>query len=324
MVTNFHRKSSVVWRWMAVCLLAVVIAAPMETAAQTTFSRIVVFGDSLSDPGNDFALINTQNTPPYDNIDPVTIIPHAPYAKGGHHYSNGATWVEQFAKLRGLAQYVTPAWKSAGTKAANYAVGGGRAYDDGINVNLTDQVEEFLADVGGQAPSDALYVLEFGGNDTRDILANPTPENTEDIISKAATSIAQNISTLWQHGARKFLVWNIPDLGKTPAIQTMGAQQAVSGLLYYFFNPAIDSALSQVSQLPLTEIKRFDAFLIVNEIVAHPGAYGLEVVDAACVTPKVPPFNCKEPDEYLFWDGIHPTKAVHGILAQEVAELLAQ
>ena len=79
MVTNFHRKSSVVWRWMAVCLLAVVIAAPMETAAQMTFSRIVVFGDSLSDPGNDFALIKTQNTPPYDNIDPWTRC-HSPRA----------------------------------------------------------------------------------------------------------------------------------------------------------------------------------------------------------------------------------------------------
>jgi len=323
MVTNFHRKSSVVWRGMAVCLLAVVIAAPMETAAQMTFSRIVVFGDSLSDPGNDFALINTQNTPPYDNIDPGTIIPHAPYAKGGHHYSNGATWVEQFAKFRGMAQYVTPAWQSAGTKAANYAVGGGRAYDDGINVNLPDQVNEFLADVGGQAPSDALYVIEFGGNDTRDILAGG---DFTVIIPQAATSIANNIYFLWMKGARKFLVWNIPDLSKTPAIQFMGpaVQQTVYGLLYYYFNPAIIQAIDSVSLLPGIEIKRFDAFEKVNDFVANPGAYGLEVVDEACVTPKVPPFNCKEPDEYLFWDGIHPTKAAHGILAQEVAELLAQ
>ena len=142
MVTNSRRKSSMAWRWMALCLLAAVIAAPAATAAGMEFNRIVVFGDSLSDPGNDFALINTQNTPPYDNteiMDPFMIIPHPPYAKGGHHYSNGATWVEQFARLRGLAQYVAPAWKSAGTKAANYAVGGGRARDAGDgNFNLPD------------------------------------------------------------------------------------------------------------------------------------------------------------------------------------------
>jgi outer membrane lipase/esterase len=324
MVTNFFEKPSVVWRWVALCLLAAAIAAPMPTAAQMTFSRIVVFGDSLSDPGNDFALIKTQNTPPYDNIDPGTIIPHAPYAKGGHHYSNGATWVEQFARLRGLAQDVTPAWKSAGTKAANYAVGGGRARnaDDG-NFNLPDQVEQFLADVGGQAPSDALYVIEFGGNDTRDILAGG---DANVIIPQAANSIANSIYILWLNGARNFLVWNIPDLSKTPAIQFMGAdaQLSVYGLLYLHFNPALDFALSQVSLLPGIKIKRFDAFEKVIDFVTNPEAYGLEVVDEPCVTPKVPPFNCKEPDDYLFWDGIHPTKAAHGILAQEVAELLAQ
>jgi len=323
MGTYCMRKSSVL-RWTLLVLIAAALATPTAVAGEMTFKSIVVFGDSLSDPGNDFALINAQNTPPYDNIDPGTIIPHAPYAKGGHHYSNGATWVEQFAKFRGMAQYVTPAWQSAGTKAANYAVGGGRAYDDQINKNLPQQVSRFLEDVGDyQAPSDALYVIEFGGNDTRDILAGG---DANVIIPQAANSIANSIYILWLNGARNFLVWNIPDLSKTPAIQFMGpaVEQTVYGLLYYYFNPAIMQAIDSVSLLPEIEIKRFDAFEKVNDFATNPGAYGLEVVDEACVTPKVPPFNCKEPDEYLFWDGIHPTKAAHGILAQEVAELLAQ
>ncbi len=326
MVTNFHRKSSVVWRWMTVCLLAAVIAAPGETAAQTTFSRIVVFGDSLSDPGNDFALINTQNTPPYDNIeimDPL-VIPHAPYAKGGHHYSNGATWVEQFARLRGMAQYVTPAWKSAGTKAANYAVGGGRAYDDQKNKNLPQQVSQFLADVGGQAPSDALYVIEFGGNDIRDTLFT----QNFGLINLGLMSIQENILALYDSGATKFLVWNVPDLSLTPAIIALdrarpGTQAGVLQLVN-IYNASLEVLLDALSGLSGIEIKRFDAAAAVRALVEDPGDYRLEVVDEACVTLKVPPFNCKEPDEYLFWDGIHPTKAAHGILAQEIAELLAQ
>jgi phospholipase/lecithinase/hemolysin len=39
---------------------------------------------------------------------------------------------------------------------------------------------------------------------------------------------------------------------------------------------------------------------------------------------KVTPFTCQEPDEFLFWDGIHPTKAVHGIIAQEAASVLSR
>ena len=314
------------FQWTLVVLFAIALATPTAVAGETTFKSIVVFGDSLSDPGNDFALINAQNTPPYDNelyLDDL-IIPHVPYAKGGHHYSNGATWVEQFARPRRLAQYVNPAWQSAGTKASNYAVGGGRAYDDQINKNLPQQVDRFLEDVGEHhAPSDALYVIEFGGNDARDILVSG---DAGTIIDKAANSIGNSIYLLWLNGARKFLVWNVPDLSKTPAIRAMGpdVQQAVFGLLYYFFNPALDLALFQVSQLPGIDIYRFDAFGKVNEIVTNPEAYGLDVVDKACVTPNIPPFDCKTPDDYLFWDGIHPTMVVHGIFAQEAASVLSQ
>ena len=43
---------------------------------------------------------------------------------------------------------------------------------------------------------------------------------------------------------------------------------------------------------------------------------------SACVTPSVAPFNCSSADEFLFWDGIHPTKAGHAILARETAQVL--
>ena len=38
----------------------------------------------------------------------------------------------------------------------------------------------------------------------------------------------------------------------------------------------------------------------------------------------VTPFTCANPDEFLFWDGIHPSKAVHTIVSQEAATVLAQ
>jgi outer membrane lipase/esterase len=36
----------------------------------------------------------------------------------------------------------------------------------------------------------------------------------------------------------------------------------------------------------------------------------------------VPPFICSNPDQYLFWDGLHPTKAVHAIIARQVEAFL--
>jgi len=325
MVTRFLRKSSVV-QWTLASLLVLALATP-GAADQKAFKRIVVFGDSLSDPGNAFALRKTQSTPPYDTLDPL-LIPESPYAKGGHHFSNGATWIEQFARPLGLAGSVRPAFRGLGTKAANYAVGGARAHEDGINVNLSAQVNAFLADVGGTAPSDGLHVVEIGSNDIRDALAAAASGGDPGaLIKEALGEIGRNIGALHAAGARKFLVWNTPNLRPTPAIRTLdiispGAGQAVE-VLGQAFNAGLDVLIGYLSMLPDIEIKRFDAYQLVNDMVAIPDDFGLEVVDAACVMPHIPPFECQTPDEYLFWDGIHPTRAVHAIIAHEAASVLA-
>jgi phospholipase/lecithinase/hemolysin len=294
------------------------------------YSGIVVFGTSLSDSGNAFTLRGGTNTPPDYLVNPL-LIPSAPYASGGHHFSNGATWIEQFARSLGLAGSVRPAFASSSPEATNYAVGAARAYDDGINVNLADQVNAFLADVNGGAPSDALYVIEMGSNDIRDaIVAFQTggPGAAQAILQQALQSIAVNIQTLHAAGAREFLVWIPPNVALTPALQSLArVNPAVTQLatgLTLAFNSGLKAALAGLSQLPGITITQLDAYTLLNTIAAAPGAYGLTDVTTACLTPNVPPFFCQTPDEYLFWDGIHPSGATHAITAQEAARVLAQ
>src|SRR5262245_37149922 len=123
-------------RGSVLSLVALVLLAPSWAAAQVTFQRIVVFGTSLSDPGNAFALLGQANTPPYDTLDPF-LIPSAPYARGGHHFSNGATWIEQLARPLGFAGDVRSAFQGSGVRSSNYAVGGARARDEGINYDFS-------------------------------------------------------------------------------------------------------------------------------------------------------------------------------------------
>lgn len=292
------------------------------------YSGIVVFGTSLSDPGNAFALRGGTNTPPDYLVNPL-LIPNAPYARGGHHFSNGATWIEQLARSLGLAGSVRPAYASDSLNATNYAVGAARAYNDGQNVNLSDQVQAFLADHGSGAPSGALYVIEMGGNDIRDaIVAYQTGglPAAQNILSQAIMSIAQNIQVLHGAGARHFLVWLPPNPGLTPALQTLnqvspGVVQLAT-VLTQLFNANLSATLSQLSQLPGITIRTLDASALLNTIVSDPSAYGLTNTTAACLVPDAAPFFCQEPDEYLYWDGIHPTRAAHAIVAAIAASIL--
>ena len=59
-------------------------------------------------PGNAFVLLGEAGTPHDFTLNPF-LVPSAPYAKGGHHFSNGATWVEQYASSVGLGDSVRPA-----------------------------------------------------------------------------------------------------------------------------------------------------------------------------------------------------------------------
>jgi phospholipase/lecithinase/hemolysin len=108
MVPTVHISPSSAGKLIAACLVAL-LAVPALAAAQSSFSGIVVFGTSLSDPGNAVALNGEAGTPHDFLVDPL-LIPSAPYAKGGHHFSNGATWIEQYARTVGLAGGAARRW----------------------------------------------------------------------------------------------------------------------------------------------------------------------------------------------------------------------
>lgn len=296
------------------CLLLL----PQIVAAQTDFNRLVVFGDSLSDPGNVFALKGWVNTPPFVYDNPLAI-PDKPYAVGGHHFSNGATWVEQLARTFHMAGYARPAFGDAEWEASNYAVGGAGAYNRPGYVNLKDQVDVFLARAGDVAAADSLYVIEFGANDIRDALVGDPAA----IFADSFGAIATNMLRLYDAGARKFLVPNAPNLAKTPAIINSGPM-AVAGAQYLskLYNAQLDLLLDSFAGLPGIEIVRVDFFGQVNLMAENPEQFAFTVVDAPCVTPGIAPFSCHKADAYLFWDGVHPTRAAHGYVARAAEEAL--
>jgi len=319
-----ERKSTSFTARTIVAGLVLMLAAPGWAAAQSRFSGIVVFGTSLSDPGNAFALLGDANTPPDFMLNPL-LIPTAPYARGGHHFSNGATWIEQYARSVGLEVSVRPALARTETAASNYAVGAARAYDDGVNFDLTRQVDMFLQRGAGVGSSTALYVIEMGGNDIRDALqVYANGGDGGPILQAALVAIAGNIQRLYAAGAREFLVWTAPNVALTPAIRSLGpAAGALAAVLTQSFNGGLDQVVAYLSfALPGTSFARLDAYQILYAITGDPAMFGLTDATTACVTPNVAPFTCGNANEHLFWDGIHPTVAGHAILARQTANVL--
>jgi len=312
---------------LAMLLLALATAQSPTLSAQTSLSRFVTFGTSLSDPGNAFALSGEASRPPYATLD-AFLVPGAPYEKGGHHFSNGSTWIELLAAGRGRAASAHAAFAASNWTASNFAVGGARAREDGHNLNFGIQVGAFTASVGGSAPADAFYVVEIGGNDVRDALvAYAFGGDGAAVLGDALTATGTGIHTLYQAGARTFIVWNVPDIGLTPAVRALDAfvpgTSTLASLLTSGYNANLAALTASLEAThPGMVVLSFDAFSMIHAMASSPAFYGLSNANTPCVTPGVPPYDCDAPEEYLFWDGIHPTKAVHSILAEQVALLL--
>jgi outer membrane lipase/esterase len=282
--------------------------------APSAFSSLKVFGDSLSDSGNNALVLGNGGGIPTSNF---SIPSGAPYISGT--YSNGNVWVNAFAAAQGLAFAASPAPLGGG----NYASGGARTYTDasGEPPSAAAQVNYFLSGVG-TLPSTGLYVIAVGGNDVRDVtaaLALGGP-GAVDVTAKAlayASAVGGMVDALQAKGAQHIVVWDAPDVGKTPVALALGSSfSALATGVASVFNGALAARLSGEAG-----VIGFDVFGVVNAIVAHPGSYGLSNVTDACGA--VINACSSSLSTSLFYDGIHPTAAGHALLAAAMINTVA-
>lgn len=287
-----------------------------------SFNQIFIFGDSFSDAGNNAYLFDT-----YLNGDrtPVPIaspdfIPTAPYAS--NRYSNGPVWAEQFAARLGLGATASL------TSGTDYAYGGARTGPLGTTLptipSLLDQVNnKFLLTYGSSVPTDALYVLAGGGNDARDAFATLAAQgDPTQIISDYVSNMTSLITTLATAKATQIVVWNVPDIGLTPAIEANGpvASAAATGLVKQM-NTGLDGVLNTLQAMLAVDIIRFDAFGLIQNLVNNSSVYGLD----GNMTPCAFDVQCiANPDGRLFWDGVHLTTAGYSRVADAMLQAVPE
>jgi phospholipase/lecithinase/hemolysin len=280
---------------------AVLALGGATAAALPSFSSMYVFGDSLSDNGNISAL--TLGLFPGDN-----------YFQG--RFSNGPNWVEILGLE--LNRYAVPEVTSflGGTaNGINYAYGGATSGTvniglPGVLPGLTQQVSAFSADFpGANADPDALYVVWAGANDYLSVVdLDPT---------SVVGNLVGAVQTLYDKGARNFLVPNLPDLGLVPRNIAGPWQDAFSFLTQYhndFLAWQISELEANLADIEIVDMQVDDAIAFFAD---NAGLFGLSVLDQPCLVGGT---LCAAPNEHLFWDDIHPTVVGHYLLS-EVAKL---
>jgi outer membrane lipase/esterase len=293
------------------------------SAAFAGYSSLFVFGDSLSDSGNN-AFLTTSRTPvPISGNDFVATFP---YTSG--RYTNAQVWAEFLASSLGLSATASL------TGGTDYAFGGATTgpltpnpFPDGLlnpfPPSLLTQVAFFLAQNGPMIPSDALYVVEGGGENAQNALnaigsnCGVNPVCVSGIIQSAAAGFVADVETIVSEleaaGAKNLVVWDVPNIGVTPAVLAGGPLASMLGMtIASAMNQAL---LSAVGGDP--DIKLFDASALLNEVIGDPGAFGLSNVTDACAQFV----NC-DPSQFLFWDGIHPTSAAEVIISDAIEALV--
>jgi outer membrane lipase/esterase len=276
------------------------------SALAPPYSALYVFGDSLSDGGNNRLALGFNGPDPSS----ASFIPSLPYSPS-NTYSNGATWVTPFAAGLGLSAYSAPSLAGGG----NYAFGGATTVPTVPAAVFPPSLQSQVGSYLGGSPSGtatALYVIAGGGNDARavaSITGGPTPTQLVDAASLYAATTLQLVNQLKGAGAQNIIVWNVPDLGKTPAAASAGGAAAAGAT---FIANTFNTFLSGV--LAGSGVTIFDTFGTIQSVVADPAAFGFGDVTQACGFAG----NGCSASNALFWDGIHPTAYAQNFMAGQM------
>lgn len=336
--------------------LAVAILCSMTTPAQA-YDQLYVFGDSLSDTGNNGRFTYDSNKHPlYDEV---------------------------------LAQRIGAALVASDDGGYNYAAGGGVAVP-ALNPadNTQDQVQSYLNRVNGRADGEGLYIHWIGGNDLAAAALNPA--TAPGVAYNSAAAAAAQVHSLLNAGAGTVIVPTVPNIGSTPQLMELIIQQALTPVqnaavqaAYVTLNSlatpdnasrtqaihqALTAAAAQGSTIPqvqqaiaaqliaafdslsaqagqLTDfynqnedrllaqgggnIVRVDVNKLFSEAIANPAQFGFTNtagmacppgVSSAVCSSAMPGFDSSQ--SYLFADHFHPSPQAHLLIADYIQAVL--
>lgn len=294
--------------------LATLVALAATASAQNrTFTNQYTFGDSLSDNGNLLAATTALGAPN----------PPAPYFQG--RFSSGRV----FTELLGNTVAVSATAPATVKSSLNFAYGGAVASGSStLPPSMSVQLALFRARAITPVKTD-LFTILFGANDVLPALVSPaTPANPASLDlagSNAAISVAGGVQSLIGFGAKNIVVGGLPNIGATPRAQAGGSTGVALGLrATNAFNNELTNRLRAIAGSAAAadvNILYLDLQSLIDRVVLDYKALGFSNVTSFVLAPAAAGGG-GDPNNYVFFDDIHPTAKTHALLAQAITEAL--
>lgn len=294
------------------------------------YKEIIAFGDSLTDVGNVALLTEPGNSPVIFGYYKET------------HFSDNIIWVERLAKYwklskrtpgRGHSTSLPPkphgnTWAWGGSESSS-----GSVQPSGVIEpipNLLTEVNQYLK---GHIPCKKTLFAIWSGADNLLIGGHFGP----DAAIQAVQAVEKALIRLEKAGARHFLIFNMPKLGDTPSAQSGGELQIIAANIYSdSYNLAMNELLIKLRNDPtfhanITLVDVYSEIILVVNTVKNGGVYtpsffvpGPPVVINNVTDEGLNYFNLTGtfPENYLFWDDVHPTTQGHQVIAGLVLQAI--
>lgn len=283
-------------RGAALAALSLAAVSVAGAASAQSYSRLVVFGDSLSDNGNLYLATggSTPASPPY----------------GAGRFSNGPVFTERLGF--NAANFMGPV-----TGSINYAFGGARTDSQAQPLGMRLQLAQYQQRGGTFGANDLVSVLGGANNIFQGLPAAGASTNPTGAITPVALSAAADINFIVngiaQAGAGTVLVTNLPKLSITPQFRGTPAAPLADFAVTTFNGALLTGLNATAAARPGTNIILMDLFKVGDVIADNPSAFGVSNVTQPC-------FNgvtvCSNPDSYFYFDGVHPTAKGHEVIAR--------
>ncbi len=307
----------------------------------------------------------------------VPIIPEDPYWQ--HHFSDGMVWNEDLAKTLGI-NLKDP------DEYYNNAFGGswGATYDHQLTTwnlirhpvlsiqnlisgklippSLGLEITGYLLNFGKADPSKTYFIFA-GGNDYPNMLNfedNYNPAYMTKYVDYVVEGITYSTERLIKAGAKKVVIFGVPDIGITPRFNhTLDAEYVTKACNWHNerLQDEIDAMKKKYEEVKFTFVHTQNVF---RSLFKRAAANGITNTEDACIDVPLPGYAftaaapshkafgynyvleytqylkksdgfggfvsnvdmCAGPAKYAFWDQVHPTKIVHKGLSEEVCNIM--